>query len=115
MTDKVWREWTGRTDIAGLSLPSDQALGTWRDPANVAPFCVHLLSERGGRISGRAFAVVGDQVSLLREPEYGPHIASSIGEDVADLAERADTAFGDLGGPADSPWPPPVRVTLPAR
>ena len=106
MTDKVWEDHPERIDQLGLSIRSDRAAGSWRDPANVAPFVVHLLRDDAARVNGHAFAVVGYQVTLVTEPSYGHTIRSPGPWNLDELARRV-SEFGALDGPADSPWPPP--------
>jgi len=107
MTEKIWAENPNRrTDKIGLSLSAQDAIGTWRDPANVAPFVRRLLSDAGARINGRAFAVVGYQVTLVEEARYGRTIRSDGPWDPTELASAVDEAFPELDGPTESRWPP---------
>ena len=107
MTDKVWADQPDRVDVAGLSLRSEDSAGTWRDPANVAPFVIHLLRDEAATITGGAFAVVGHQVTTVLPATYG----SSIVADRQWSMEALSARVPDLLAGADvteSPWPPPV-------
>jgi NAD(P)-dependent dehydrogenase (short-subunit alcohol dehydrogenase family) len=96
-----------RTVAKGLGLTSDMAAGTWRDPANVAPFVVLLLSDRTAGISGEAFCVVGYQVTKLRGYSYGSTIRSEGPWNLDDLARQFEAKLAPEPGLVELPWPPP--------
>lgn len=107
MTEKIWSDNpTRRTDTIGLSLSAEDAVGTWRDPANVAPFVIHLLGDGAARINGQAFALVGYQVTLVEPARYGPTIRSDGPWATDDLSRQVAESFPSLDGPAESSWPP---------
>ncbi|MBI4329330.1 MAG: SDR family NAD(P)-dependent oxidoreductase [Chloroflexi bacterium] len=54
----------------GEPAPSTQAMGTVRDPRNVAPMIAYLCSEEGGKISHRVFGLTGHLITLWREPHW---------------------------------------------
>jgi NAD(P)-dependent dehydrogenase (short-subunit alcohol dehydrogenase family) len=116
MTDKIWEEistptWADEEATvpgATMTMRSEDAVGTPRDPANVAPFVVYLLGDEAAAINGRAFAVVGYQVTLLEEPSYGETIRSDGPWDAADLAASVAAGMPALADPRENPpWPPP--------
>ncbi len=53
----------------GRTAPSVVAGGSERDPANVAPCVVYLLSDEASYITGRTFAASGYRITLYREME----------------------------------------------
>jgi NAD(P)-dependent dehydrogenase (short-subunit alcohol dehydrogenase family) len=104
MTDLIWK---GRvTGDVDLTLPSDQAPGTWRDPANVATLPLFLLTELGSQVTGQAFGVVGQQVTQVRLPTYGFTMKSETPWTLSDFSEAFMEAFGLPLGLKDTTWPP---------
>jgi NAD(P)-dependent dehydrogenase (short-subunit alcohol dehydrogenase family) len=108
MTDMIWADPQAvgdRRPSADLTMTSAEAKGTWRDPANVAPFVVYLLSDRAGDINAQAFGVVGYQVTQVRHFSFGQTIRSDRPWTLDELAERV----AELEAPAPPwrlPWPP---------
>lgn len=107
MTDKVWDDQPDRVDVAGLSLRSEDSAGTWRDPANVAPFVVHLLRDEAATITGAVFAVVGHQITTVLPATYGRSIVADQQWTLDALSVAVPGLVVD-GDRAESPWPPPV-------
>jgi NAD(P)-dependent dehydrogenase (short-subunit alcohol dehydrogenase family) len=104
MTDLIWKgRVTGEVD---LTLPSDQASGTWRDPANVATMPVFLVSDRGRQVTGQAFGVVGQQVTQVRLPSYGITMKSESPWSLSDFSDAFMKTFGLPLGLTDMTWPP---------
>ncbi|MGE0386268.1 MAG: SDR family NAD(P)-dependent oxidoreductase [Gammaproteobacteria bacterium] len=93
---------------AGVGLRSELAAGTWRDPMNVAPFVAFLLSERSAHVTGKSFAVVGDQVTHVHERSYGRTIRSGGTWSAQTLQQRFDSELApELAVQPEFPWPPP--------
>jgi NAD(P)-dependent dehydrogenase (short-subunit alcohol dehydrogenase family) len=108
MTDMLWSEREAPADggrQADLAMRSDQAGGTWRDPANIAPFAVYLLSGRAGGMTAQTFAVVGYQVTAVNPLSYGETIRSDGPWDLNELAERA-AGLSRIAPPSLASWPP---------
>jgi NAD(P)-dependent dehydrogenase (short-subunit alcohol dehydrogenase family) len=104
MTDLIWKDRvTGNVD---LTLPSDQAAGTWRDPANVATLPVFLLTDLGSLVTGQAFGVVGQQVTQVRLPSYGLTMKSESPWTLSEFSEAFTRTFGVPLGLSDMTWPP---------
>ena len=97
---------SGGSVVPGVGLRSELAQGTWRDPANVAPFVTYLLSDRAERINGQAFAVVGHQVTLVHERTYGRTIRSDKPWTFESLAQSFEAELQPYSGMADFQWPP---------
>ena len=47
---------------AGSRLHSDLAGGTWRDPTNVAPVIIYLVSDAGAKTTGQIFGAIGSRI-----------------------------------------------------
>jgi NAD(P)-dependent dehydrogenase (short-subunit alcohol dehydrogenase family) len=61
MTDSVPTE---RSAQGANRVMAEEAEGTERDPANIAPPLVYLASDEGGWISGRCFGISGYRITL---------------------------------------------------
>ncbi len=61
MTDTVPTE---RAQGGATRVVADEAKGTERDPANIAPPLVYLASDEGNWISGRCFGIRGYNITL---------------------------------------------------
>ena len=98
---------SGNTIRPGVGLASDRAEGTWRDPANVAPFVCYLLSDRSSKVHGNVFGVVGYQVTHVGERQYGRTIRSDGPWTFDALASAFEARIAPQLGMADFAWPPP--------
>ena len=49
--------------------PSEQAIGTERDPDNVAPLVVYLASDAAAQVNGQVFHSFGYGYTLMAQPE----------------------------------------------
>lgn len=105
MTDALWSG-SGGSDFNGLAVRSEMAAGTWRAPANLAPFVALLLSDESRTLSGQAYAVVGYQVSQVRLPCWGKTIRSDGPWDFDVLAARVRAELEPLPLPKLDSWPP---------
>jgi hypothetical protein len=54
--------------------PSEQAVGTDRDPDNVAPIVVYLSSDAAANVNGQVFHARGYGYTLLAQPHAVRHI-----------------------------------------
>ncbi len=82
-------------------LPSELALGTERDPANVAPAVVFLASDQAANISGRVIGAGGYHIALYEEQiEQIKHIYSDGPWDMDHLFEIFNTTLGQGQSPS---------------
>jgi len=96
----------GAKVAAGGAIRSDMAAGTWRDPANVAPFVAYLCSDRAAGINGHAFAAVGYQVTVVEERTYGRTIRNEGPWNPEDLARRVEAELVPGLALKQYAWPP---------
>jgi NAD(P)-dependent dehydrogenase (short-subunit alcohol dehydrogenase family) len=76
-------------------MPSEAAIGTERDPANVAPVIVWLASDDAANVSGQCFAASGYRIALVSQPQITKTIRNENGWSVDLLAEWLPKTFGD--------------------
>lgn len=105
MTDALW-EGRATADTKGISTRSDAVAGTWRDPANVAPLVVVLLSDDSRDLTSQAYAVVGHQVTEVLLPRWGQTIRSGGPWQINDLAHRLHAELAPTPVLALDSWPP---------
>jgi NAD(P)-dependent dehydrogenase (short-subunit alcohol dehydrogenase family) len=107
MSDGIYGNAGKLTDRFGDAMRSDLATGTYRDPANVAPFAVYLLSDRSQDVNGQIFRVQGYEVGRLGMLRYAPTMTNLGTWDVEQLAERVPAELGPDLQPLPMPWPEP--------
>ena len=88
MSDNIYGNAGKLTERFGDTMRSDLAAGTYRDPANVAPFAVYLMSDAARDINGQIFRVQGYEVGRLGMLRYAPTI-TNLGPWDVDTARRA--------------------------
>ncbi len=107
MSDDIYGNAGKLTERFGDAMRSDLALGTYRDPANVAPFAVYLLSDKSQDVNGQIFRVQGYEVGRLGMLRYAPTMTNLGQWDVDQLAERVPVELGPDLQPLPMPWPEP--------
>ena len=109
MSDKTLGEYIPLSDQAGETVSSDHAVGTYRDPANVAPLVVFLLGDAAAEVNGQVFRAVGYQIDRLGDLAYDRTIKSEGPWDLESLFERIPGEMGPDLKREPLPWPPPGR------
>ena len=74
--------------------PSEIAVGTDRDPDNVAPLVVYLASDAAANVNGQCFHARGYRYTLLHQPMAEAAIQSDGRWDPAELAEVFPKTLG---------------------
>src|SRR5262245_34688415 len=74
--------------------PSEQAVGTERDPDNVAPLVVYLASEAAAQVNGQVFHSFGYGYTLLAQPQAVRRIEADRRLDPEELARFFPEAVG---------------------
>jgi NAD(P)-dependent dehydrogenase (short-subunit alcohol dehydrogenase family) len=110
MSDNIYGNAGKLTERFGDAMRSDLATGTYRDPANVAPFAVYLMSDASREINGQIFRVQGYEVGRLGMLRYAPTITNLGPWDVDTLAARVPAELGPDLQPLPMPWPEPERT-----
>ena len=84
--------------------PSEQAVGTERDPDNVAPLVVYLASDAAAHVNGQVFHSFGYGYTLLAQPQAVRRLEADRRLDPDELAKLFPKTLGaDLK-------PPPARL-----
>src|SRR5678815_5410628 len=80
--------------------PSEQAVGTDRDPDNVAPIVVYLASDAAANVNGQVFHARGFGYTLLEQPHAVRHIKHQRRWDPEELTKIfPETLGGNLKVP----------------
>ena len=91
----------------GDAMRSELASGTYRDPANVAPLAIYLLSDAARGINGQVFRVQGYEVSRLAMLAFDKTMTSLGPWNVEALGARLPNELGPTLTPLPVPWPEP--------
>lgn len=75
-------------------LPSELAIGTDRDPNNVAPLIVFLASDASQPVTGQVFGSFGYNVVMVSQPKIIKTLRSDHRLSVDELSELVPKAFG---------------------
>ncbi len=77
--------------------PSEMAVGTERDPDNVAPLAVYLCSEASAGVNGQVFASVGYQIVRMEMPRFVRALRGRRRWQPEEIAEWFPRTLGDGG------------------
>ena len=75
-------------------LPSELAIGTERDPGNVAPLITFLASDAAQQVNGHIFGSFGYNVAMMSQPKIIKTLRSDHRLSVDELADLVPRAFG---------------------
>jgi NAD(P)-dependent dehydrogenase (short-subunit alcohol dehydrogenase family) len=79
-------------------LPSELAIGTEKDPDNVAPLVAFLATDEAKDITGHIFGSFGYNMTLMSQPKVIKTIKADHRWTIDELAEVVPKAFGDQFG-----------------
>lgn len=109
MSDDMYEHAGKLSERFGDTMRSDLAEGTYRDPSNVAPLAVYLMSDAARQVNGQVFRAQGYEVGRLGMLRYAPTMTNLGPWDVDTLAERLPAELGPDLQPLPMPWPEPAR------
>jgi NAD(P)-dependent dehydrogenase (short-subunit alcohol dehydrogenase family) len=85
-------------------LPSELAVGTEKDPDNVAPLVGFLASDAASHITGHVFASMGYNVALMSQPKIIRELEHTRRWTIDELAQLVPQMFGpEFEGQANQP------------
>jgi NAD(P)-dependent dehydrogenase (short-subunit alcohol dehydrogenase family) len=105
MSDSIYGDAGMLSDQIGETIRSDLAAGTYRDPGNVAPVVLYLLSDAAKGINGQVFRAQGYEVAHLGGLVWDKVMKNDGPWDVATIAERLPDELGPALTPRPVPWP----------
>jgi NAD(P)-dependent dehydrogenase (short-subunit alcohol dehydrogenase family) len=105
MSDNIYGHAGTLTTRLGDAMRSELASGTYRDPVNVAPLAVYLLSDAASGINGQVFRVQGYEVSRLGMLAFDKTMTSLGPWNVDAIGTRLPAELGPTLTPLPVPWP----------
>ena len=106
MSDSIYGNAGTLSNRFGDTMKSELADGTYRDPANMAPLVIFLLSDAAQQINGQVFRVQGYEIAKMNMMSFTNPPMTNLGPwDVDVLAERLPAALGPNLTPLPIPWP----------
>jgi NAD(P)-dependent dehydrogenase (short-subunit alcohol dehydrogenase family) len=106
MSDSIYENAGTLSKRFGDTMKSELAEGTYRDPSNIAPLAVYLLSDAAGGINGQVFRVQGYEVAHLAGTSFDRTMTNVGPWDVDTIAARLPGELGPLKL-LPVPWPEP--------
>jgi len=106
MSDSIYGNAGTLSKRLGDTIQSDLATGTYRDPANIAPLAIFLLSDAAREINGQVFRVQGYELAHMAGIGFGRTLTNVGPWDVETVATRLPGELGPFGL-MPVPWPEP--------
>jgi NAD(P)-dependent dehydrogenase (short-subunit alcohol dehydrogenase family) len=105
MSDSIYGNAEMLSDQPGETVRSDLAVGTHRDPANVAPIVLYLLGDQAREINGQVFRAQGYEIAHFGDIAWDKVMLNDGPWDVASIADRLARELGPTLTPRPVPWP----------
>ena len=107
MSDSIFENAGTLSNRFGDTMRSDLTAGTYRDPANIAPLAIYLLSDAAQGINGQVFRVQGYEVAHMAGMAFDKMMTSIGPWDVDAVAARLPEELGPALTLLPVPWPEP--------
>ena len=109
MSDSIYGNAGVLSDQVGETMRSELAAGTPRDPANLTPVVLYLLSDEAKDINGQIFRAQGYQVARLGGLVWDKSMQNDGPWDLGTFGDRLRDELGPTLTPPEVPWPEPPR------
>lgn len=110
MSDSIYDNAGTLSNRLGDTMRSELADGTYRDPSNIAPLAIYLLSDASQAINGQVFRVQGYEIARMAGLSY-PKAMTSLGPwDIDALTDRLPAELGPSFDLMPMPWPEPKNA-----
>jgi len=107
MSDNIYENAGTLSKRLGDTMRSELASGTYRDPANIAPLAIYLLSDAARGINGQVFRVQGYEVAHMAGVAFDKTMTSIGPWEVDTIAARLTKELGPALTLLPVPWPEP--------
>jgi len=107
MSDSIFANAGTLSKRFGDTMQSDLVSGTYRDPANIAPLAIYLLSDAARGINGQIFRVQGYEIAHMAGVAFDKTMTSIGPWEVDAIADRLPDALGPALTLLPVPWPEP--------
>lgn len=107
MSDSIYENAGTLSKRFGDTIRSELASGTYRDPANIAPLAIYLLSDAARGINGQVFRVQGYEVAHMAGVAFDKTMTSIGPWEVDAVAARLPGELGPALTLLPVPWPEP--------
>jgi len=107
MSDSIYANAGTLSKRFGDTMQSDLAGGTYRDPANIAPLAIFLLSDAARDINGQIFRVQGYEIGHMAGIGFDKMMTSIGPWEVDAISERLPKELGPTLNLLPVPWPEP--------
>lgn len=107
MSDSIYENAGTLSKRLGDTMRSELASGTYRDPANIAPLAIYLLSDAARGINGQVFRVQGYEVAHMAGVAFDKTMTSIGPWEVDTIAARLTKELGPALTLLPVPWPEP--------